>query len=109
LDRVVACHLPGSGKYARLKRRWPSAIIAKGDDLAKVPITERTVRLRLRTALQAQGKHLRGASRQKQSRLGLGRYYVIDANGLVEPDVDLEELARSLGVMQSWETLKPKR
>jgi hypothetical protein len=81
----------------------------QGDDLAKVPITERTVRLRLRTALQAQGKHLRGASRQKQSRLGLGRYYVTDANGLVEPDVDLEELARSLGVMQSWETLKPKR
>ena len=58
---------------------------------------------------QAQGKHLRIASNQKQWALGLGRYYLVDENGVADPDVDLEELGRELGVMQSWETLKPKR
>jgi hypothetical protein len=38
----------------------------------------------------------------------LGRYYIVDANGAVEPDVDLEKLARELRVMQSWETLTSK-
>lgn len=74
--------------------------------MARVPITERTIRLRLRRVLQAQGKHLRVATHQKQRELGLGRYYVSDANGVIDPDVDLEQLARELGVMQSWETLK---
>jgi hypothetical protein len=37
----------------------------------------------------------------------LGRYYyVTDANGVVDPDVDLEEMAGTLGAIQSWETLK---
>ena len=77
--------------------------------MVKLPITERALTLRLGRALQAQGKHLRIASNLKQKKLGLGRYYLVDENGVVNPDVDLEELARELGVMQSWETLKPKR
>jgi hypothetical protein len=77
--------------------------------LAKVPITERTVKLRLRRALQAQGKHLRITTKRRQRELGPGRYHIADANSVIDPDVNLEELARNLGVMQSWETLKPKR
>jgi hypothetical protein len=75
----------------------------------KIAVTERALTLRLRQALQAQGKHLRVTTRQKQKALGLGRYYIADANGVIDPDVDLGELARELGVMQSWETLTPKR
>jgi hypothetical protein len=75
----------------------------------KTQITERALTLRLRRALQAQGKHLRVTTSQKQKALGLGRYYIADANGVIDPDVDLEELARELGVMQSWETVTSKR
>jgi hypothetical protein len=75
----------------------------------KIQITKRALALRLRRALQAQGKHLRLATSQKQKALGLGRYYVVDAEGVVDPDVDLEKLARKLGLMQSWETLTSKR
>jgi hypothetical protein len=92
----------------RLKSVLHSAVIAKGNDLMKVPITRRTVKQRLLRALQAQGKHLRGTSWRNQRKLGLGRYYIADANGVIDPDVDLEDLARALGVMQSWETLKAK-
>ena len=74
----------------------------------KIQITERALKLRLRRALQAQSKHLRVVTRQAQKASGLGRYYIVDANGLVDPDVDLEKLARELGVMQSWETLTSK-
>jgi hypothetical protein len=62
--------------------------------VAKVPITERTVTLRLRQTLQAQGKRLRVTSSQQLRKSGLGRYYLVDENGVVDPDVDLEELAR---------------
>lgn len=58
----------------------------------KLLVTERAVTLRLRRVLQAQGKHLRIASNQKQWALGLGRYYLVDENGVADPDVDLEEL-----------------
>jgi hypothetical protein len=75
----------------------------------KLLVTERALTIRLRQALRAEGKHLRIVTNRKQKKLGLGRYYVADANGVIDPDVDLQELARELGVMQSWETLKPKR
>ena len=75
----------------------------------KIAVTERVLTLRLRHALQAQGKHLRVRTGQRQKALALGRYYIADANGVIDPDVDLGELARELGAMQSWETLTPKR
>jgi hypothetical protein len=75
----------------------------------KLPITERALTLRLRRALQAEGKHLRIATDLKQKKLGLGRYYLVGEKGVIDADVDLEKLGRELGVMQSWETLKPKR
>jgi hypothetical protein len=75
----------------------------------KFPITRNALKLRLRRTLQPQGRHLRMTTREEQRELGLGLYYVVGAEGVIDPDVDLEELARELGVMQSWETLKPKR
>jgi hypothetical protein len=75
----------------------------------KIAVTERALKLRLRRALQMQGKHLRITTRQEQRKLGLGRYYVVSNTGVIDVDADLEHLARELGVMQSWETLKPKR
>jgi len=75
----------------------------------KIQVSERTLTLRIRRALQAQGKHLRVATRRNQKALGLGRYYIVGNKGVIDADVDLEKLARELGVMQSWETLMPRR
>jgi hypothetical protein len=75
----------------------------------KILVTERALKLRLRRALQTQGKHLRITTRQEQRKFGLGRYYVVSNKGVIDADVDLEHLAREVGVMQSWETLKLKR
>ena len=75
----------------------------------RIPVTERALTLRLRRALQARGKHLRITTNRKQKALGLGRYYIVGEKGVIDANVDLDELARELGVMQSWETRKPKR
>jgi hypothetical protein len=75
----------------------------------KIQITNRVLKHRLRRVLQAEGKHLRVATSQAQKASGLGRYYIIDAKGVIDPNVDLEKLARELGVMQSWETLTSMR
>lgn len=75
----------------------------------KIPVTERALKLRLRQALQTQGKHLRIITRQEQRKFGLGRFYLVSNESVIDADVDLEHLARELGIMQSWETLKPKR
>jgi hypothetical protein len=77
--------------------------------VVKLLVTERALTKRLRQTLRAEGKHLRIVTNRKQKKLGLGHYYVADAKGIIDPDVNLWELARNLGVMQSWETLKPKR
>jgi hypothetical protein len=76
--------------------------------VVKLLVTERALTIRLRQALRAEGKHLCIATDQKQKKLGLGRFYVADVNGIIDPDVDLEELARKLGIMQSWEAPAPK-
>jgi hypothetical protein len=49
------------------------------------------------------------ATNRRRSELGLGRYYIADANGVIDADVDLEELARELGVMQSWGNARTRR
>ncbi len=37
----------------------------------------------------------------------VGRYYLLDAkiNGIIGKDIDLEDLARKLGVLEWWEAL----
>jgi hypothetical protein len=71
----------------------------------KNPITERALTLRLRRALQTQGKHLRITTRQEQKSVGLRSLYVVGAEGVIDADVNIEELAKELGVTQSRETL----
>jgi hypothetical protein len=49
---------------------------------------------------------LRLADSRKQKLWKLGRYYILGAKGVVEKDVDIEELARELGLLGARETLK---
>ena len=59
---------------------------------------------RLRLALRAEGLDLRVADRQKQKLLGVGQYYAVCGKSFVNKDVNLETLAREMGLSESWET-----
>jgi hypothetical protein len=72
----------------------------------RIRVTEGVVVARLRRSLLARGKYLRVATSRKQKRWGLGRYYLLDAKGVVHKDLDIEKLARKLGLLHSWETLE---
>jgi hypothetical protein len=71
----------------------------------KVPVTERAVVGRLRRLLRPKGQDVRIADDRKQES-GLGRYYLVGNQGLIDQDVDLEKLARSLGALRPWERLE---
>jgi len=60
---------------------------------------------RVNRALRAKQKALRVA--RDRWRSDLGTYYLVDfnQNTIVETHVDLELLARKLGVLRAWETL----
>ena len=62
-----------------------------------VGITEMALFERLQRALRKRGMLLRLADNRKQKLWGLGRYYILGAKGVVEKNVDIEELARELG------------
>jgi hypothetical protein len=72
----------------------------------EIPVTAGAVLTRLRRPLLAKGKYLRVASSRRQRRWGLGRYYMLGTKGIVEKDVDIEKLARKLGLLAPWETLE---
>lgn len=59
---------------------------------------------RLRPALRAEGLDLRVADSRKQKLLGVGQYYVVSGKSIVNKDVNLEALAREMGLFESWET-----
>jgi hypothetical protein len=67
----------------------------------KIGITERAVVKRLKPHLLIKGQYLRVADSKKQKRWGFGRYYLLDRKGVVEKDVNIEQLARQLGVVVS--------
>jgi hypothetical protein len=69
----------------------------------KIPIEERALLRRLQRALQDEGKELRKAQALTE---GVGRYYLVGPKGVIDPDVDLEKLARELSAMETWEMLK---
>jgi hypothetical protein len=69
-------------------------------------VTEKTVVVRLQRFLVSKGKHLRVATSTKQRRWGFGRYYLLDAKGVVDKNVDIEKLARKLGLLDPQETLE---
>ena len=64
----------------------------------KFGLTEQAVVKRVQRALP-EGKYLRKADSRKRKRWGLGRYYLLDAKGVVDKDVNIEQLALKLGVV----------
>jgi hypothetical protein len=73
--------------------------------LVKVPLTARAVLQRVNRKLTAEQRQLRAAHGNERNTLG--DFYVVDlrGGGVCDADVDLEKLARKLGVMREWETL----
>ena len=45
------------------------------------------------------GQYLHIANSGKQKRWGLGRYYLLDKKGVIDKNVNIERLARQLGVV----------
>ncbi len=72
----------------------------------KVPISERALIARINRKLKPDSERLKKL-RGDRGLMDLGRYYIIDLkNGLLtQANVDLEETARSMGVLQPWERL----
>ena len=52
------------------------------------------------------GRFLRVANRKKRERWGLGHYYIVGPKGVVDKDVDIEKVARQLGLLDPGETLQ---
>jgi hypothetical protein len=75
--------------------------MAKGH---KMQITERALIQRINRRLKPDQEKL-CTSRTEQARLDVGYYYVVNYsfNGIVQKDVDIEELARKLGVLKAYE------
>jgi hypothetical protein len=72
----------------------------------KIGVTEQTVVKRFRRALLNKGQYLHVADSRKQRRWGFGRYYLLDTNGVIDKDVNIERLARQLGVVLPRKTLE---
>ena len=71
-----------------------------------VGVTEIALLERLQRALRRRGRFLRVADSKKQKRWGLGHYYIVGPKGVVDKDVNIEKLARQLGLLDPWETLE---
>ena len=71
-----------------------------------IGVTEAAIIKRFRRALLTKGQYLRKADSKKQKRWGFGRYYLLDKKGVVEKDVNIERLARQLGVVLPRKTLE---
>jgi hypothetical protein len=72
----------------------------------KIGTTEQAVVKRLKRALLTKGQYLRIADSRKQKRWGFGRYYLLDAKGVVDKDVNIERLAQKLSVVLPRKTLE---
>jgi hypothetical protein len=83
-------------------RQIATELTARG---MKVPITESVVIARMRRILRKAGEDLRLATPEQQKTAGLGKYYLVDSKGIIDKDVDIEDLARKLQLLQPWETL----
>jgi hypothetical protein len=72
----------------------------------KVPVTKRALIQRVNRALAKDGEQLK-ATKGAQAQLDLGEFYVVDVslNAVSRKDVDLEKLARELGVLKPYEAL----
>jgi hypothetical protein len=79
-------------------------------DKAGIPVTERALIQRVNRVLRSDGRILK-VSRGDGARREVGRYYVVgfDRNAVRTLHVDIQELARELGVMRSFERLEERR
>jgi hypothetical protein len=71
----------------------------------EVRVPELAVSYRVRRRLKANGKNLRFSA----AGLPHGRWFVVDSatNEVIDSNVDLEELARSLGALRPSESFAP--
>jgi len=69
----------------------------------KVVLTEGSVYQRIRRKLIGSGRSLRIARETQRDQLG--KYFLVQG-AKVTPNVNLEELARSLGCIEPWETVE---
>jgi hypothetical protein len=89
---------------ATVPAHWPQPLRLGPDHFKgrmKIGVTEEAVVKRLQRALLANGQYLRVADSRKQKRWGFGRYYLLDAKGVIDKNVNIEQLARKLGVVVS--------
>jgi hypothetical protein len=72
----------------------------------RAPVSLRAVIQRINRKLRPD-KTLK-ASRGEPARLDVGAFYVVDhrTNAIQQRDVDLEALARELGVLKPWEEVR---
>jgi hypothetical protein len=49
---------------------------------------------------------LRVADSRKQKLWGVGQYYVVSEKSVVQQNVNLETLAREMGLLEPWEALQ---
>jgi len=72
---------------------------------SEAPVSPGSLFQRVNRALKAKQKSLRVA--RDRWRSDLGTYYIVDfnQNTIVKTHVDLEVLARELGVLHAWERL----
>lgn len=74
----------------------------------KTPVAERALLARVNRRLAKDGKTLRRNRPTDACFKELGRFTLIDTGrgAVVEHHVDLETLARQLGVLESWEEIQ---
>ncbi len=83
----------------------------------KVPVGERALVRRIKRELhevnekgEEFGKRL-CKTREGRNRIGLGEYFIVDVGRrhVIETHVDIEALARKLGVLRGYEVLSEER
>jgi hypothetical protein len=105
----VVHHRPTDIRLSSKKaHRNPQAVPvarAQSKPLLLIPLTPRALFQRLARRLAVDGRVLR-KTRAASARDCVGDYFVIDGDGgIVMHHVNLQELARELGVLQSYERL----
>ena len=71
----------------------------------RVPVSARAILQRINRKLKPDWKQLKTGRGLLLERT-VGRYYVIRRNCVTQQYVDVEDLARELKVLQSWEELR---
>ena len=74
----------------------------------KVKVSRRAVEARINRKLLAEGEILRKTRADSRAWFDLGEYYSIDVSRgfICRRDCDLEQLAREVGALKSWEVVR---